>query len=39
MKKELHLKNITKYSVEERIIIFVSDMWYAFLGINLFCGA
>ena len=38
-KKEMHLKNIMNYSMEERIIIFVSNMWYTFLGINLFCGA
>jgi len=39
MNKEMHVKNITNYSMEERIIIFIGNMSYAFFGINLFCGA
>lgn len=36
MKKEMHLKNIMNYSMEEGIVIIASNMWYAFLGIKLF---
>jgi len=40
MKKEMHLKNIMNYSMEEGIVIIASNMWYAFLGIKFFfCGA